>query len=133
MFYGITTVTPSNSSFGYFFAGVSFLAAIFTRQISPFLGLFFLIISFSLLVIAFANPIILTLPNKLWFRFGVFLGHVLNPIVLGMIYFLIFAPLSIVLKFFRRDELKIRQQEKFTYWTVRTQSDIEPSSFLRQF
>jgi hypothetical protein len=131
--YRIKTVTPSNSSFGYFFSLIFFVAAFFVGQKSLLLAFFLLITSFFLIVIAFKSPVILALPNKLWFRFGVFLGHVLNPIVLGLIYFLIFTPLSIFMRVFRRDELKIRQQKKLTYWTVRMQSEIEPSSFLRQF
>ena len=131
MYYRVKTVAPSNSTFGYFFSFLFFIAAIFWSNRFDFN--FFLIISAILLGIAFKRPNIFEVPNMLWFKFGVVLGHVLNPLLLGLIYFLIFTPLGLLLRLFARDELKIRHRDTSTYWIVRSESDVTPSSFTRQF
>ena len=39
--------------------------------------------------------------------FGILLGMIVRPIILGMIYFLMFTPMAATMRVFERDELKL--------------------------
>ena len=58
-------------------------------------------------------------------RFGLLLSLIISPIILGIIYFIIFTPIGIFMKLFGRDELFLKNKKKTTYW-----SDIEDKKTL---
>ena len=64
--------------------------------------------AFLLLAAAFA-PEWLRPVNRLWFRFGQLLGRIVNPIVMGFVYFLIFTPIALVLRLFGKDVLRLKR------------------------
>ena len=70
--------------------------------------------------------------NKLWMGFGLVLGTIVSPIVMGFIFFMIFTPIGILMRFFGRDELLLQFKVKSSYWTKRHE-DIFSNSFRRQF
>ena len=77
---------------------------------------------FSLGVI---NSSLLKIPNWLWFKFGMILAKIVNPIVLGLIYLLLFVPTAIALRLFKKDvlNLKVRNHEN-TYWMENKKYEI---------
>jgi len=66
-------------------------------------------------------------------NFGLLLGIIVSPVVLGLIYFLIFTPMSFIMKLFGRDELKLKIKTKKTYWLSRTETKLDSDSFKNQF
>jgi len=71
--------------------------------------------------------------NKLWMRFGMLLGMVISPIVLGIIFFGLFTPISIMMKIFGRDELRLKLGVRASHWKEK-ESPIPPAeSFKNQF
>lgn len=70
--------------------------------------------------------------NKLWMGFGLVLGMIVSPIVMGAIFFIIFTPIGILMRFFGRDELLLQFKTKPSYWTKRNE-DIHSNSFRSQF
>src|SRR5690606_35202254 len=72
--------------------------------------------------------------HVVWMQFGLLLNHIVGPIVLGAIYFLLVTPLALVLRVTVWDELR-RAFEKSasTYWIERTPPGPNSSSFPRQF
>ena len=91
----------------------------------------FLATLFALL--ALIAPARLALLNKLWFQLGLFLGRVVNPIVLGVIFFMFITPVAIITKLFGRDELLINKRTVSTYWLERKPIGPKPESFKNQF
>jgi hypothetical protein len=71
--------------------------------------------------------------NKLWMNIGYLLGNFVNPIVLGIIFFLMFVPIAISMRIFRRDELSLKFKDKISYWKKRENSNFEIDSFKQQF
>jgi ABC-type nitrate/sulfonate/bicarbonate transport system permease component len=53
--------------------------------------------------------------NKLWFHFGELLGKIVSPVVLGIIFFGILAPLSALLRLLGRDELQLKRHAGKSY------------------
>ena len=72
--------------------------------------------------------------NRLWLKFGLLLHHVVNPIVMGFLFYLVIAPMGIVMRLAGRDLLKIRRDPAAaTYWIERTPPGPEPASMKHQF
>ena len=63
--------------------------------------------SAAFVVLGLFNSQVLTPLNKAWMTFGFILAKVMNPLVLGILYFLLLTPVAIFLKKFGRDELNL--------------------------
>ena len=62
------------------------------------------------------NSKILNPLNKLWFRFGIFLGKIISPIIMGTIFFLVVTPIGIIMRLFRKDLLNLKSSNIKSYW-----------------
>ena len=106
----------SNKSFGIVFS-------IFFLFISIFLFLneyptyyWSLFVSIIFLVLGLMNSKILSPLNLLWFKFGILLGKIVSPVVMGIIFFVVVTPISILLKIFGKDVLNLKFNNNKTYW-----------------
>jgi hypothetical protein len=125
---------PSNKTFGLFFSVVFItLAAYFYWKTWITFAFIALIIAFTFLAFTFFAPQILSPLNRLWYRFGLLLGKIVSPIVLGILFFLLITPASIVTRLFGRDELKIKKRSVKSYWADRSQPSHPSDSFKNQF
>ena len=106
----------SNKKFGYSFTIIFFSIYIFFIYFDINGSNYVLTISTLFLLISMFKPIYLGKLNKYWFKLSLFLSKVFNPIILAFIFFLIFSPISILMRIFGRDELKIKNKSKKTYW-----------------
>ena len=107
----------SNRSFGIVFFIVFVLIAIYPLINQEELRIWSLIISFLFLFLGLLNSKILTPLNKLWFRFGLFLGKIISPIIMGVIFFLVVTPIGLLMRLFGKDVLNLKLNKKeSTYW-----------------
>jgi hypothetical protein len=102
----------SNRSFGIVFFIVFVLIATYPLINQGELRIWSLIISFLFLFLGLLNSKILTPLNKLWFRFGLFLGKIISPIVMGVIFFLVVTPIGLLMRFFGKDVLNLKINKK---------------------
>ena len=80
---------PSNRKLGLFFSLIfAFLGILFYKD-SKLLALYFLGISVFFITVAIIYPKILEPLNKGWMKLGYFMGRMMNPIVLGVIFYLL--------------------------------------------
>lgn len=84
-------------------------------------------------LLALIIPRVLTPLNKAWFYLGKGLGKIVSPVVLGIIFFGILTPLSIVTRLFGRDVLRLKCRPVLSYWIDRTTPRLTPDSFKNQF
>ena len=66
-------------------------------------------------------------------QFGLILGIIISPIVLGVIFFGLFTPYSLVMKLFGRDELRIKLLERSSHWKERSKDESKTDAFKHQF
>ena len=124
---------PSNKQFGFFFTGVFALAATYFFYIASLTWAYaFIAVSLLFLAITLVKSDALLILNKLWMRFGFLLSMIVSPIVFGIIFFGLFAPIAIVMRMSGRDELRVRLAETESYWISRSET-IKPESFKHQF
>jgi len=125
---------PSNHRFGFFFASLflgvgiySFLGGVFSAAYG------FSILGFLFLVVTIISPNILLPLNTLWMRFGLLLGRIVSPLVLGVIFFALFTPIGLFMRLMGRDELRLRFKKQPTHWIWRQASPMKSGTFKNQF
>ena len=124
---------PPNKNFGYFFTFLFALAAVyfyFSENVTW--ANIFATISATFLIITLIKSDALLPINKLWMRFGLLLGMIVSPIVLGIIFFGIFTPIAKLMRLKGRDELRLKFNHKQSHWITRTES-FKTESFKHQF
>ena len=52
----------------------------------------------------------------IWFKFGIFLGKIISPIVMGIIFFGVITPISLIMKILKKDVLNLKYNNSETYW-----------------
>lgn len=77
------------------------------------------------------NSKLLTPLNKIWFKFGIFLGSIVSPIVMGIVFFLVVTPTGLIMKMFGKKMLdNAFDKNKKSYWINCNKKD---SSMKNQF
>ena len=110
----------SNKSFGIVFFIVFLIIALYPMIKDGDIRLWSLILSLIFLILGLINSIILTPLNRLWFKFGIFLGKIVSPIILGIIFFLVVTPTGILLRLFGKDVINLKYNKNNSYWIKKT-------------
>ena len=117
----------SNRSFGIVFFIVFLVIATYPLINNGELRLWSLIISLIFLFLGSVNSKILNPLNNLWFRFGIFLGNVISPLIMGIIFFLVVTPTGLLIRLLNKDLLNLKFKNTSTYWIEKT----EPKSKMK--
>lgn len=129
-----TSIKPkigSEKSFGIIFAIIFLIFGLYLLIKSEPLAYGIFSVSILLLVISLRKPSLLFKLNLWWFRFGLFLGSIFAPIVMGVIYILIVVPTGLALRLFKKDPLNIKIDKNVkSYWISRKKP---PESMKDQF
>lgn len=123
-------VTSSNKSFGIVFSIFFLIISLYPLFKGDELRFWALIISIIFLILGLLNSKILTPLNKLWFKFGILLGNFISPVVMGVVFFAVVTPTSLIMKVLGKDLLNLKKNNKKTYWIEK--SKIK-SSMKQQF
>tara|TARA_Y100000992_G_C21036434_1_gene382890 strand:+ start:254 stop:637 length:384 start_codon:yes stop_codon:yes gene_type:complete len=106
----------SNRSFGIVFFIVFLAIALYPLIYSDNLRIWSLIISLVFLVLGIMNSRILTPFNILWMRFGIFLGKIVSPIIMGLIFFFVVTPTGLIMRIFKKDLINLKYNKDKSYW-----------------
>ena len=110
----------SNKSFGIVFFIFFLVIAILPILNGENVRIWSLILSIIFLILGFLNSQILTPLNKFWFKFGILLGNFISPIVMGIVFFAIVTPTSIIMRVLGKNLLNLKKSNKKTYWIERS-------------
>jgi hypothetical protein len=111
---------PSEKSFGILFFFVFLLISVW-----PFFSegntirYWALSISIIFLALALFKKELLKPLNIVWIKFGELLGRIIAPMVMALIYFSILTPLSIIIRIFGKDLLRLKTSKENSYWIKR--------------
>ena len=106
----------SNRSFGIVFFVVFLIISLWPLLSGNEIRIWSLIVSIIFLTLGLINSKILTPLNKLWFKFGILLGNIISPLVMGIIYFLVVTPMALLLKIINKDVLSLKKTKQASYW-----------------
>ena len=110
----------SNKSFGIVFFVVFLLIAIYPLINNGELRIWSLVIAIIFLILGLVNSKVLTPLNKLWFKFGLFLGKIVSPLIMGIIFFFVVTPTAFIMRIIGKDLLNLKFNNKKTYWIEKT-------------
>ena len=121
----------SNRSFGLVFFVVFLIVALWPLKSGEDIRIWSLALSIIFFSLGILNSKLLTPLNKLWFKFGILLGSIVSPIVMGIVYFLVVTPTSIIMRLLGKDLLKTNKiKNASTYWIKR---DKQNTTMKKQF
>ncbi len=86
------------------------------------------------LLAALTYPRLLRPLNIIWFKFGLLLHHIVNPIIMSLLFFLTIWPIGLILRITGKEFLRLRREpESDSYWIVRDPPGPSPESMRDQF
>ena len=90
-----------------------------------------IVVAMVFLILGLMNTKLLTPLNRMWFRFGMFLGAIVAPVVMGIIFFLVVTPTGFLMRMMGKDLLR-RKYDKSnkSYWIKR---DNRHGTMKKQF
>ena len=108
---------PSNRNFGIVFFVVFLIISFYPSIYDGDITRWSLVVSIIFLILGLINSKILTPLNRLWFKFGIFLGRIISPIIMALIFFLVVTPIGLIMRLLRKDLLNLRYNKKSkSYW-----------------
>ncbi len=107
---------PSNKSFGLVFSIVFLLIAIYPLLNQNEIRVWSLIISIIFLILGLLDSKFLNPLNKIWFKFGILLGKIISPLIMGIIFFLVVTPTGILMRVLKKDILSLKFNKNKSYW-----------------
>ncbi len=123
----------SNRKFGFFFTLVFIFAAAYFYVNGSLTWVYsFFAAAVMFFVVTIVKAEILLPLNKLWMRFGLLLGMIVSPIVLGVMFFGLFMPIAFLMRLSGRDELRLKFKNRASHWISRSEP-IHAKSFKNQF
>ncbi len=117
----------SNRSFGIVFFVVFALIAFYPLINHGDIRIWSLIVSLIFLVLGLLNSKILNPLNKVWFKFGIFLGKIVSPLVMGIIFFFVVTPIGFLMRLLKKDLLNLKYNDNKSYWIEKN----EPKSKMK--
>ena len=106
----------SNRSFGIVFFVVFLLIAFYPLTYGGEIRIWSLIISIIFVILGLLNSKILAPLNKIWFKFGILLGRIVSPLIMGIIFFLVVTPIGFIMRLLGKDVLNLKINKNKSYW-----------------
>ena len=108
---------PSNRNFGIVFFVIFLIISFYPLTSDGDIRRWSLVISIILLILGLTNSKILTPLNRVWFKFGIFLGRMISPIIMALIFFIVVTPIGLIMRLLRKDLLNLKYNKKNkSYW-----------------
>ena len=76
------------------------------------------VLSLVFLIITIIRPNLFTFLNRSWIQFGIFLGKIISPIVMGLVFFFVVTPIGILVRILKKDVMGLKRGAS-SYWINR--------------
>ena len=106
----------TNRSFGIVFFIVFFIVSLWPLLNNDQIRYWALFVSILFFLLGIINSKLLTPLNQTWFKFGLFLGKIISPFVMGIIFFLVVTPIGLLMRIIKKDLLNLRFNKNKSYW-----------------
>ena len=110
----------SNRSFGIVFFVVFIFIGFYPLLKNGNLNTISILVGLIFLILGILNSKFLTPLNKIWFKFGLLLGQIISPIVMGIIFFLVVTPIAFIMRLLGKDVLRLKKKSDNSYWIKKT-------------
>ena len=118
-----------NITFGILFFILFLIIGLYPLKSEGLIRIWSVVLSLVFLIITIIRPNLFTFINKLWIQFGILLGKIISPLVMGLVFFLVVAPIGILVKILKKDVMGLKRGAN-TYWINR---EDKVQSMKKQF
>ncbi len=127
-------VGSSNRAFGLVFAGACLIIMLWPVARGHGVRWWALPPAGVFLLLALLYPSALGPLNRLWTLFGLLLHRIVNPLVMGLLYYLTITPFGVVMRLMGRDLLRLQfEADAESYWILRHPPGPAPDTMRNQF
>jgi Saxitoxin biosynthesis operon protein SxtJ len=124
----------SNRSFGLVFGGFFVLVALLPPIHGGSVRLWALAVAAAFFAAAFFAPRLLQPLNRAWFRLGLLMHHVVNPVIMAVMFYGAILPMALLVRALGKDLLRLKRDPKAdSYWIEREPPGPAPGSMSKQF
>ena len=121
---------PTNKNFGIIFALIFAIISLLPVLKGNDIRIWSLALAIIFFVLGFINSKLLTPFNQIWFKFGIFLGNIIAPLIMGIVYFFVITPTGLITKLLGKDLLNLKKNKLNSYRIKREKDD---STMKNQF
>ena len=107
-----------NITFGILFFILFLIIGLYPLKSEGLIRIWSVVLSLIFLIITIIRPNLFTFINKLWIKFGILLGKIISPIVMGLVFFFVVTPIGILVRIFKKDVMGLKRGTN-TYWINR--------------
>ena len=118
-----------NITFGILFFILFLIIGLYPLKSGGLIRIWSVVLSLVFLITTIIRPNLFTFVNKLWIQFGILLGKIISPIVMGLVFFFVVTPIGILVRIFKKDVMGLKRGAN-TYWINR---EDKPQSMKKQF
>tara|TARA_B110000858_G_C17425349_1_gene303013 strand:- start:105 stop:494 length:390 start_codon:yes stop_codon:yes gene_type:complete len=115
----------SNRSFGVVFFLFFLIVSVYPLLNDGNIRTWSLVVSIIFLFLGLLNSSILYPLNKAWFKFGILLGSIISPIIMGFIFFTVVTLTSFIMKLLGKDLLNLKKSKNKSYWIEKSKIKSE--------
>ena len=108
----------NNITFGIIFFIFFLIIGLYPLISSGTIRIWSITLSLAFLIITIIEPNLFTILNKLWIKFGILLGKIISPIVMGLVFFFVVTPIGIFVKVLKKDVMGLTRGAS-SYWITR--------------
>ena len=108
----------NNITFGILFFVFFLIIGLYPLISSEPIRIWSITVSLAFLIITIIKPNLFTFLNKLWIKFGILLGKIISPIVMGLVFFFVVTPIGIFVKVLKKDVMSLKRGAS-SYWIAR--------------
>ena len=118
-----------NITFGLLFFVFFLIFGFYPLNSGGFIRIWSVVLSLVFLIITIIRPNLFTFLNKLWIQFGILLGKIISPIVMGLVFFFVVTPIGILVRILKKDVMGLKRGTT-SYWINR---EDKVQSMKKQF
>ena len=118
-----------NITFGILFFILFLIIGLYPLKSGGTTRIWSLVLSLAFLIITIIRPNLFTFLNKLWIQFGILLGKIISPLVMGLVFFFVVAPIGILIRMLKKDVMGLKRGAP-SYWINR---EDKAQSMKKQF
>jgi hypothetical protein len=108
----------NNITFGTIFFIIFFIIGLYPLVSVGVIRIWSVVLSLVFLIITIIRPNLFTFLNRSWIQFGIFLGKIISPIVMGLVFFFVVTPIGILVRILKKDVMGLKRGAS-SYWINR--------------
>ena len=119
----------NNITFGILFFVFFLIIGLYPLVSFEVIRIWSVVLSLVFLIITIIRPNLFTFLNRSWIQFGILLGKIISPIVMGLVFFFLITPIGMLLRILKKDVMGLKRGAS-SYWITR---EDKVQSMKKQF